>query len=105
MLSGIKVTLASGLGSAVNAPAITILEGPDLDEAIRGTIHAINDEARRSGRKLNIKEQRISTMLKLRGQNIRSRTGGLQAKVEKILDEPEFKATRGPVGVRRTPLK
>jgi hypothetical protein len=104
MLSGIKVTLVTGLGSAVNAPAITTLEGPDLDEAIRGAIHAINDEACRSGKKLNIKEQRIFTMRRLRERGIRSRAGH-QATVEKILDEPEFKATRGPVGVRRTPLK
>jgi hypothetical protein len=105
MLSGIRVTLATRCGSAVNPLAITTLEGPELDEAIRGAVRAINDEARLAGKKLNIKEQRISTMQKLREQGIQSKAGGLQMKVEKILDEPEFKATRGPRGVRRTALK
>ena len=102
MLSGIKVTLATELGSAVSAAAITTLEGFDLDDAIRGAIRAVNNDARRAGKKLNVKEQRKLTMLKLRERGIQSKAGGLQAKVEGILDELEFKATRGPRGVRRT---
>jgi hypothetical protein len=81
--------------------SIVALEGDELFEKIRSVIHAINrKQGALGGKKLNIIEQRTATMRELRVQGIQSRSGGLQGKVRAVLDEPEFKASRGPVGVR-----
>jgi hypothetical protein len=80
--------------------AVSMLKGEELDQTIRAAIRAINND--QGGKRLNIKQQQTATMRKLRQAGIASKDGGLQRKVERILGEPEFKATRGAQGVRRS---
>jgi hypothetical protein len=81
--------------------AFVALMGDELFEKIRNVVRAIIQNQRAlGGKKLNINEQCTATMKELRAQGVQSKFRGLKDCVREVLNEPDFKASRGPVGVR-----
>jgi hypothetical protein len=78
------------------------LEGNELLEKIRSIARTIiRDQDALGSKKLDVNQQCTAIMSELRAQGIQSKSGGLQNKVKEALREPEFKASRGRVGLRR----
>jgi hypothetical protein len=85
---------------AASLPIIQ-LEGDQLLEKIQNIARTvIRDQDALGSKKLDVNQQCTAIMSELRARGIQSKSGGLQAKVKKVLQESEFKASRGPVGVR-----
>jgi hypothetical protein len=79
------------------APSVTPIRGrPAGSPAIRDAIRAVYDEAERTGEKPpNINEIAAPVQAKLTADG----RGASKRQIQKIADEPEFAARRGPLGV------
>jgi hypothetical protein len=97
----IRVQPISQVAAKVAPTSSSELEGEELTNAIKGALRlAIANQTAEGGKALNGKEQVAEAMKILAAQDVRSRHGGLKARVQEIADQPEFLKCRRRVGLR-----